>query len=211
MAWYEEHKEWIDSSPEAGAWFLPLDDEDDKFDLYSYTQQFSHGLRKRRTPEEYLRAVKYRGAADEYFRVREQYDQARANAGDDQAEKNRVDDIWQRWSTTYRASNPIFAEELVSGAARERRYRTIEQLRYAVDDPLAPASPHMEAIRQMTKSWDEYEARMTLLAPRRDAQATEMKRQVREAFRNWVTQWTLKYPHLERLWKSVYEPEANLD
>ena len=211
MAWYNDHSDWINASPEAGAWFLPPDDGGEDFDYYSYVQQMSSGLRKRRDPNEFLRAIKYRGAADRYFAMKDAHDEAERAAGDNSEMRGAVNDYWANWKNSYLAANPIFSEELQDGSSRQRRKRTIEQMRYAVNDPAAPPSPHIEGIRELVTMYDSYVTARTILADRRDAVSMEKKRQLKEAMRDMVERWKLRYPDLERLWSSTYEPEARLD
>lgn len=212
LAWYTANRDWIDASPEAGAWFLPSDNESgEKFDYYSYTQQLANGLRKNRAPDAFLTAIKYRQGASEYFVNKDAVDEALANAGNDQDTKNRINDYWDRWKSTYMAANPIFAEELVSDASRTRRARTIQQMRYATHDPSAPDSPHLAGIIEMVDAFDGYKAEMRNLSDRRDAEAMDRKRAIREYFSNWVAGWQMRYPGLDRMWNQVYEPESGLD
>ena len=211
IGWYVDNKDWVDQMPEAGAWLIPGDQENAVFDQYSYQQQLVHGLRKRRTPQEYIQAVKFRQGADVYFRNKELYDEAVLSVGDDQQAKRDLDDKWSLWSGNFKAANPLFAEQLQSSDARIRRARTIEQLRYAVNDPSAPASPSMEAVTMLSKSYDEFATKMKILQGRRDAAAQEEKRDLKARFENWAEAWTLKYPEMERLWSSVYRPHARID
>jgi hypothetical protein len=210
MAWYNEHRDWIDASPEAGAWFLPQDKASDEFDYYSYSQQLASGLRKQRSPDEYLRAIKTRSGASVYFAAKDQYDEQVELAGNDQQWKRNADAIWGQWSSEFLAANPIFAEELQSGESRQRRARTREQLRYAVDDPAAPPSPYTDGIRRMVRAYDTYSAELRVLSQRRDAQSLEEKRQLKTNFEAWVDAWKLRNVDLARLWSTVYQPDATL-
>lgn len=210
MAWYNQNQAWVDSMPEAGAWFLPRPETDDAFDFYSYNQQLQNNLRKQRNPADFIRALKYRNAASGYFEARDMYEQGAIALGDDQGRKRQLDFAWESWRNTWLAAHPIFAEELVSGEARERRARTITQLRYAVSDPQAPASPSLEPIREMSQNFDLYSTAYAQLGERRDAQAKEAKRMLREAWDQWAASWVIQNPELEQLWSAVYRPESNL-
>ncbi len=214
MSWYMDNQAWVDSAPDAGAWFLPQDDADADFDFYSYSQQFASGLRKQRTPEEFLRSLKFRMGAEVYFAAADAKDESleRANASGNSTEATReVNAKWDRWKSRFLAANPIFAEELTSNDSRQRRARTIEQLRYASQDPNAPESPYSEAIAEITRAWDNFTAQRTMLTGKRDAQSREQLRQLKDAFANWATGWQLRHPEMSRLWTSVYQPEARLN
>lgn len=208
LAWYNDHREWVDQLPEAGAWFLPPDSDGDSFDYYSYAQQLTSGLRKQQTVGDFMRSIKYRQAAAPYFDTRRQYEELAAEA--DANVKRRLDAAWDTWRTNWLATHPIFAEELVSGEARQRRARTIDQLRYAVSDPGAPSSPATDGIREMSSTFDQYKLLLAQLSARRDARSQEQGRRVRAAFAEWAAAWTLRHPELEQMWNAVYRPEADL-
>jgi hypothetical protein len=211
LQWYVDNQEWIDASPEAGAWFLPPDDGDEPFDYYAYSQQLANGLRKRRTPQEFLTAVKYRQGADIYFEQSEKYEDAAIALAGDQNAKRQLDEQWDQWKQVYLAAHPIFAEELQSGDGRQRRARTIEQMRYAVNDPTAPPSPNTAGIREMVKAFDNYKGMYDIIGQKRDATSREQQRLLKTQFADWVAGWKIRYPTLERMWSSVYKPEAGID
>lgn len=210
--WYNRNKDWVDSSPEAGAWLIPQPDakEDVDFNRNAYSAQVVSGLRKRRTPQEYISAIKYRAGAAEYFDVKDQYDAAIMRAGGDMDRKRQIDDIWGLWKSNYLAANPLFAEQLQNGDARVRRGRTIDQMRYAITDPQAPDSPYQEPISRLSASYDTYAAQRKKLGDRNDAKSREDLRLLKEAFSNWGTAWALDNPSLARLWDSVYRIEAGI-
>ena len=210
MVWYDQNQSWVDSMPEAGAWFLPPDADGAEFDYYSYSQQLTNNLRKRQRPEDFIRSLKYRAAASPYFEAREQYEIAATQLENDQVRKSMLDDAWESWRTSWMASHPIFAEELVSGEARQRRQRTIDQLRYAVSDPQAPDSPSSAAIREISEAYDGYQTALTMLADRRDADSTDRKRLIKQAWQDWAEQWALRNPDIDRLWSAVFRPESSL-
>jgi len=212
MSWYNEHKGWIDSMPEAGAWFLPTDDDDSQFDYYSYSQQFTNGLRKRKSPEDFITAVKYRTGADLYFKEKERYEEAQLAIGKNNSEGLQAAAIqYDNWKSEYLTVHPIFAEELQSGQSRVRRERTIRQLRYAVSDPMAAPSPHLAAIQQMVSEFDRFQAALLKYKYDRTADGQSAKRAIKLQFGDWADRWKRNNPHLDRLWSSVYEPESDLN
>lgn len=211
--WYHRNKDWVDASPEAGAWLIPqpeVPEGGNEFNRNAYAEQLKSGLRKRRTPQEYIEAISYRSGAAEYFGVKDQHDAAVLRAGSDRAEKARVDDIFDLWKTNFLAANPLFAEQLANGDARMRRDRTVEQMRYAVNDPEAPDSPYTDEIRKLAHSYDSFAVQRKLLGDRNDAKSRQELRDLKERFSNWGTAWSLKNRDLQRLWDSVYRIEAGI-
>lgn len=211
LSWYNDNKAWVDGMPEAGAWFLPPDEDDAEFDYYSYSQQLANGLRKQKSPLEFLRSIKYRQGAEVYFANRDVYDAGIARVGDNAAAKREIDARWAIWADEFKAAHPIFAEELMSGASRERRARTVQQLRDAVNDPFLPPSPHVAGIKEMVDAYDMFTAARAKYSIRRDEDSRRKLAALKARFADWVTSWQLRNPQLERLWSSVYEPEARLD
>lgn len=210
VSWYEDNKAWIDASPEAGAWFIPQDGQGE-FEYAAYRQQLVNGLRKRRTPQEFIHAIKYRTAAEEYFRRKDQIDVALEQVGDNRDAAKALNSTWDSWQKPFLKAHPIFAEELAIGTARVRRSRTVEQMRYAANDPAAPDSPYLGAIREIVKAYDSFNAAAKALRTRNDADSREMVRGLKGAFSDWGEAWALSNPGLERLWTSVYRLEARIE
>ena len=211
MAWYEENRAWVDGQTHAGAWFLPHDQDGDEFDFYSYSQQATYELRKRETPEEFLKSMIYRTAAGEYFESKDKYEATKAQIpADNQYAQQAITAQWESWQTTFLGSHPVFAAELTSNEAKNRRANTIEQLRYAVSDPQAPESPHSGAIKEMSEAFDNYMVIKRQLAVNRSQRNIDGTTKLKEAYSEWVAGWILRNPQLERLWSSVYKPQANL-
>ena len=210
LAWYDSNREWVDALPEAGAWFMPPDDKDEGFHYEAYAQQVASGLRKRRSPQEYLTAIKYRQGAETYFNAKQEYEDKVKTLGGNVEAKREAEYRWNIWKTEYLAAHPIFAEQLQSGDARIRRDRTVVQLRQAVYDPSAPDSPSTEGIKEMVDMYDAYRAYYEQFNAKTDADSRAKVRQLKENFDSWAATWTMKYPELERLWTSVYRIEANI-
>ena len=210
ISWYEDNKSWIDASPEAGAWFIPQDGQGE-FEYAAYRQQLVNGLRKRRTPQEFIHAIKYRTAAEEYFRRKDQIDLALEQVGDNRDAAKALNSTWESWQKPFLKAHPIFAEELAIGTARVRRSRTVEQMRYAANDPAAPDSPYLGAIREIVKAYDSFNSAAKALRTRNDADSREMVRRLKGAFSDWGEAWALSNPELERLWTSVYRLEARIE
>ena len=210
LSWYDSNREWVDALPEAGAWFMPPDESDEGFHYEAFAQQVASGLRKRRSPQEYITAIKYRQGAETYFTLKNQVDEKLASLGPNVEAKREVQQRWDMWKAEYLAAHPIFAEQLQSGDARVRRDRTVKQLRQAVYDPAAPDSPNTEGIKEMVDMYDQYRAYYEQFSAKTDADSRAKVRQLKDNFDNWAVTWTMKYPELERLYTSVYRVEANI-
>lgn len=214
IQFYLQNQELLDQYPEAGPWLLPQDlAQDSKRSQYAYDSEVIAGLRTRRTPEEFLDQMKYKEGAAVYFatqaeyeRTVEQYKEVGATGA---ARQLKTD--WEIWSAEWRASHPIFAEGLVSGEARARRRRIIDQMRYLIDDPEAPKASHFEALKSLQNSFDAYMAARSYLAMNQTAAGQAQLNALKVQFNGWVNEFVLVNPMIQSYWQTVLSPEAGLD
>jgi hypothetical protein len=209
---YMKHKGWYDDLPDAGPWLIePVDDQGNEFSQYAYTQAVINGLRKQRTPEEFLRSIKFREAAPTYFRERAVFEQYMEAAKGDPEKRRKIREVWDEWRSIWLAQHPVFAEELQSGRARERRYRVLSQMRIAIKDPNRPRHAHMDAMAELMLAFDEFVQRRAIQAQDRSQASQQRIEQMKAMFEEWATMWVLKHPSTEAFWQSVIRPESNLD
>ena len=213
VAFYDDHSEWMTSMPNAGPWLLPPDqDSTDAGDAYAYTRQTIDGLRKRRTPDEYLRAIKFKEGSIEYFRAMESKDKiiAAATEAGDETQARLADEMWSQWSDIYLAQHPVFNEELQGSEGRLRRQRVLDEMRVAVADPEAPRAWHFEETRVAVEMFDAYQGAVATLRMDRTNAGREQLARVKAGYEQVMAEFLLKYPHLEPFWLSILRPEASL-
>lgn len=199
--------------PNAGAWLLPPDkDATGKLDLDAYTTQTIDGLRYRLTPAEFLDSMKFKEGATEYFRASDEYKLIvkNANASGNRADRAQADALWATWSDSYKATHPIFAEQLASGDGRTQRQKTISELRIALEDPAAPKAWHFDSVKTMVNTYDDYTAQLAALSQSRSAAAQVNIDALKQRYSDVMEQFVLKYPETESLWTAVLKPESSL-
>lgn len=213
VAFYDEHAGWMETLPNAGPWLLPPDqDSTDAGEAYAYTRQTIDGLRLRRTPEEYLRAIKFKEGGIEYFRAMDTRDKliAAAEAAGDDVRKRLAQETWSQFSDVHLARHPVFAEELQSSDGRLRRQRVLAEMRVAVADPEAPRAWHFDETRVAVQMFDAYQGAIAELRMDRTNAGQERLAQIKGAYDQTMAEFVVRYPHMESLWISVLRPEANL-
>jgi hypothetical protein len=214
IQFYIDNQELLDQYPEAGPWLLPQDPSgDSKRSQYAYDSEVISGLRSRRTPEEFLDQMKYKEGAAVYFATQAQYEQVKETYKQSGAEEQarQLTLQWETWSAEWRASHPIFAEGLVSGEARARRRRIIDQMRYLVDDPKAPKASHFEALKTLQDSFDAYMTARSYLAMNQTAAGQAQLNSLKVTFSSWVNDFVLVNPMVQSYWQTVLSPEAGLE
>jgi hypothetical protein len=211
---YLNNRELLDQYPEAGPWLLPQDAlSDGKRSQYAYDAEMISGLRKQRTPGEFLDALKYKEGAAVYFDSRQRYETEYARlkkSGMDDAAKSLAIG-WENWSTTWRATHPIFAEGLVSSKARQRRQDVISQMRLILDDPMAPQASHFEALKTLQDTFDSFMIARGYLSLDRTSAGQNKLLLAKQAFSNWVSNFVQENPLVQSYWQTVLSPEAGLD
>lgn len=213
MTFYDSNLEWMQALPYAGPWLLPQLTTGTSRDQYAYDQQTINGLRLRQTPEEFLVSIKFKEAAGQYFEQRTLYLDMVAEA--QKAGKNeQVTELrqqWESWATIYKASHPVFREQLESSTGRQRRQQVITEMRRAVKDPLAPKAAHFDTMRNMMLSFDNYKIQLSILGEDRSAKGRARVEKLKADYAAFMDQMVVGNPTAAAFWSSVLRPEASLD
>jgi hypothetical protein len=213
ILFYINNQELLNQYPEAGPWLLPQDEANSKRSQYAYDTQMITGLRDRRTPGEFLDAMKYKEGAAVYFDSRQRYEQEflrLKNGGNDEVAR-QLTNAWENWSALWRASHPIFAEQLVSSDARERRNRIITQMRYLLNDPEAPQASHFTALKTLQDTFDAFMTARSYLALDRTSLGENKLALAKQQFSNWASNFIRENPLVQSYWLTVLSPEAGVD
>lgn len=210
VAFYDDHNSFLSQYQAAGAWLLP---PGDGHDSYAYTQQAISGLRKRRTPKEFLRAMKFREGSIKYFPAKKGYEEMRAKleANGHTHDARMLGQEWDMWRLQFLAQHPVFAQELQGSDSRQRRQNTITEIRTALTDPALPQLPHDQGIRALSGLYDHYRLVLSQLSESRTAEAQERVATWKQYYSDMVERILVEYPSVEPLWLTVYRPEAQLN
>jgi hypothetical protein len=214
VEWYDQNQDYIANLPYAGPWLLPQEYlGQGPLAETAYDQATSLALRTRLTPEEFLLNIKFKEGATRYFYEQQRFDDAIAVAeGSGDVERvAKLKNRWTEWSTMYRAAHPMFDEELTSGASQERRRKILDEMRVAVNDPLAPASSRVAELRSVMSLFDRYRARLALMSEDRSAAGRVKVEQLKTRYTGAMQQLVDRTPTLRSFWISVLRPESSLD
>lgn len=214
IEFFLNNQDLLSQYPDAGPWLLPQDAaKDSKRSQYAYDTEMITGLRERRTPEEFLDAMKFKEGSWVYFDSLARYETAVAQlrlAGNT-AQAQALDLVWDQWATTWKLTHPIFAEQLVSSDARQRRQRIIDQMRYLIKDPNAPRASHFESLVTLQQTFDNFMIARGQLALDKTANGEARLRIAKQMFADWVLKFVTENPMVGPYWQTVLSPEAGVD
>lgn len=214
MEFYFDNESLLGQYPDAGPWLLPQsDNQEDKRSQWAYDSEMISNLRERRTPEEFIMALKYKEGANVYFASQKIYErsyQALRVSGQDEKARN-LNRLWLQWADAFRANHPIFSEMLTSDDARQRRRRVIDQMRYVLKDPEAPKADHFDALKILQDSYDTYSVARGELALDRSTRGEVALSGLKLRFRSWVEEFLINNPKVLPYWTTILEPESGLE
>jgi hypothetical protein len=212
-AFYEENQDFFKQYPEAAPWAMPQNENNDTRSSYAYNQELIANLRTRRTPEEFLKTIKYKEGAQVYFAQQEMYEteiRRLRQRGQDVAAQ-RVRNIWDAEAQAFKLTHPIFADMLVSGEARNRRAKIITQMRYLLDDPAFPKTDHFDALKELQDAYDAYVVARGQLSVNRTMYNQTRLSALKIQFSAAVEEFVLENPAVRPYWQTVLKPESGLD
>jgi len=212
VAFYAEHEGYMQEFPDAGPWLLPQGGTNTR-SMYAYDQQLGNELRRRRSPDEFLAAVKFKQASGQYFDVREAYLKRldELKLANDTAGATALTDRWETWSSMYKATHPIFRDQLDNSDGRIQRRKTLEQMRVIVNDPGAPQASHFPALKQLISYWDAYTIRKAALAEDQSGRGRDRMERFKTQFSAALEGYVAEHPEVRSFWLSVLRPEAGFD
>jgi len=212
LEFYQSNEAYMDAFPNAGPWLLPQRFNSGDRSQYAYDQQTIAGLRNRRTPEEFMRAIKYKEASLEYFTMGEAFDAeiAKATESGNQAEARRLKAERDAQQLMYRSAHPVFAEELTSSDGKQRRERVVAEMRTIVQDPAMPDTPHKEAMQKAMRAFDSFQTQLAMLNTQRTAIARQRIDDLKTAYASYMNELTKANPGIMSFWVTILRPQASL-
>lgn len=214
LKFMDDNEDLIAAYPQATAWLLPQSDDNKPANRSAFARQVQLGLRERKTPEDWQKDFFFSRAADAYFKSRDRYEIAR-DATDSSAKRKELDDNWRQWKESYFNQHPVFAEQLQSRDAHNRRMKTIDQMHTLLNDPRLREREgqveHVDDLRTVMQSWDRFDSAIRSMTGDRGSSAQEKRKNLRIAFHQWGNAYVARRPKLRAFWRRVLEPEIGLD
>ena len=213
LEWYSTNSDYLDELPNAGPWLLPQEYLDGRRSEHAYDTQMVAGLRRRLSPDDFLTGLKFKEAAYDYFKARDLINDAisKAEMNNDPDRVRVLKQRWETWSGNYRATHPIFDQELSGGDGRQRRQAVIAEMRVAVADPQAPASPRLDDMRTIMNVYDAYRTRLMTLSDDRSARGRAKVEALKARYTRAMDMIVRERPKLASFWTSVLRPESSLN
>lgn len=212
LGFIEQNAGYMSEFPTAAPWLLPQAEQGDSRSSYAYDQQTIMGLRKRRAPDEFLRAIKYKLAAQEYFPIEQHFIDkiAEAELAGNVAAARALGYERDRQLALYRAAHPIFRDELQSNKAKARREQILMEMQSIINDPLAPGGAQLDGIRAAMQTFNTYQAHMAALVNDRSNVGRRELANLKQEYVMEMERVTARHPGVMSFWTSVLRPESNL-
>lgn len=181
---YEDNRDLFKQFPKAAPFLLPHS-EDAKFDQDTYRLQKAAGLRKDQDFRDFYVEMKLSGYTGAYYRMREKYEaaQAEAKAAGNKEGAAAVGRQWDAVSKEYQNAHPLLKTYISQGGQRAADREVIaDQVRRMADSGSATGLPGAGAIKQMVSVYDEYKLQRRSLGSSRDRQAVMMRDLLRSRY-----------------------------
>jgi predicted NAD-dependent protein-ADP-ribosyltransferase YbiA (DUF1768 family) len=208
--WIVGNEPFLSTYKYAGAFFMPRTFGEDVVDEYSaeaHSRQLALGLRHGVAPRGILENIYADAAQHKYFKVRSKYltDLFTAKANNQPTEL--IEKQWDMDQEMFLVSNPIFMKQFQSGEARERRARTLEELKVLVANPeLVPDGPYKAEILLMATMMTGFVEGIRRLEGATGRSAQQQRDQLRIGAFETLTDYVYGRPYLNELYYSVFLP-----
>lgn len=199
--WMVENNDLVEAFPAAVPWMMPRGDAGDPFSYRAYNQQIVKGLRKRKSPEDFVGDLHFAIGANDYFQARKEHEAAMLTA----VGPSRADEVerWDTWKAAYFRQHPLFADMLADPTRNQRRRDGLEQLTtLSASEGVVP-----DDVREMVQAFDNFRLNIAgLRGDRRTAVVRRRQEMTEELYAEM--QWMIeRSPHLAGLYMRLIEPE----
>lgn len=212
LAFYDNNSSYLAAFPDAGPWLLPQDPTgQDEHSQYAYDQQTVNGMRVRRTPREFLEAMKFKEGSGLYFSYQTQYlkNLDALKLANDRVGASELTQQWTAWATMYKATHPIFRDQLESSDGRARRRNVLDQMRLIVNDPSAPQADHFTGLKDLMGTFDQYQTKLATLSTNQSTRSVIERELVKKKWGEMLDDVSIKNPALQPFIVSIIRPESS--
>ncbi len=216
FGWMTSNEAFISNFKTIAPWMIPQgkSEEYGPIERRARNQALAMGLRINKTDEEIVRQFYWAEAAEDYFRIMDDYtlEIAELNARNMITERQQVQAEMNAWKAAYLRQHPIFAEDLQSTDGRQRRARLIEEARLVLAAPeQIPEFPHEQEFITLLQLLVDFDDRMKSVSGLQSGDAQEFRERSRAEFYNLTRQIVRRYPALETFWQSNIRPLLGSD
>jgi hypothetical protein len=204
MAWLEANKAIVQRWPNASTYLMPYPDTKGAFNLAAYQEQLAEGLRTQRTPQQYWQEVVYQEAANDYYAVETYKNQLLASHQTPTAE---VDQMWTRFTESFNAANPLFAQ-MNADTGPVTRGQIMAEVGEWLSDPQAPRDQQYTDTLQLYQAYRDWLS-ITGNFGQPNAPSTQHNYQVNVEFAKWVANYEQQHQDVTGLVQRVIRPDLS--
>lgn len=210
LDWLNNHSDWLDKFPLAGAWLMPMPNEDSQHSPQVFFDMLGAGYRFNKDAEKWYEDFKFAAGANVYFPEKTRYDLAIEAATTDE-EKKFLRNEWEAKASYIKLANPLFAELLEDRVTSEAE-RTIKELdlMLALDDSELPDAKHLGTLRAAVNSWREYKRTYDAIGSSNTKVNREKRDTLRKEFIYFGFEFTNDNPEIAGFWNSIILPALDL-
>lgn len=162
--WLDGNRDFIEQYESVAAYFVPVSAERDAYSARAYQAQLEYGFRQKKSPWEFYREIRIRGAEDMYYTSRDDY-LAKVEAAElagDKARKAELNAKWDAYKKWLLDQNPLlsekFAENNYAKAVVDAKGK-VESLKTMIANGAVPkvdGTDHTPALSAMVREWEGY-------------------------------------------------------
>jgi hypothetical protein len=208
--WIVSNEPFLETYRYAGAFFMPRkfgEEVTDEYSAEAHNRQLALGLRHTVAPRTILENIYADAAQHKYFKVRGKYLEDLYGAKANNKPTDLIEKQWDMDQDMFMVSNPVFMKQFQSGEARERRARTLEELKVLVANPdLVPDGPYKPEILLMATMMTGFVEGIRRLEGAGGKSAQKQRDQLRIGTYETLTEYVYGRPYLNELYYSVFLP-----
>jgi hypothetical protein len=203
-----ENAELLAQYPSAGGWLIPQVSSDKTFSPLAYREQLALELRRKKTPLQFWRDVKYAQAANVYFSARDDHDARLEEVKGNAARTREINQIWTNWKDEFLAAHPIFETMLQDPQGSIRRGLVLDEMRQIITDGEIPVSKQTDNLKTFMQAYDDLSFQLAPLRNLHDSRSTRLRANYKAIFSSWAEAYAKENPDVSSFYLAVIKPEV---
>ena len=203
--WIGDNQHLLDKYGVSALWLMPQL-TDSKYDPTIYNEQIAQGLRKKDTPDEFLKALYVNAGNNQYFDGLKIHQTALIAAGKNANAKNAEYNSWNSWVAQLEKQYPVWAENHLSGIKQQNRTDAISNLTKMFDSGVAPAGQQTDDVRFLLEQYYQAAADyQTAQQSQTYSQQLSEQKKVNDGWVQYLANLELETPSLKPIIHGVFQ------